>query len=848
MRLPFSSLMFASGRNSIRGRYLHIAFFITLLLLFFTITLDYYVSYKSRQSNKHLESHDKILHIVYKFQNAISRGDNIVSDHLLSASSESYIKWNRQYKIMLESLAKLKKSSWASTSTGRNEIDKLHDNITKLNKHTLELIEVRLNAEKQFPGIFAAQAIMLPENQKFLSASEYALEEIRLDRDSKANRLLFKKISRTRWLWVQIISNFRMYLINKLSAISTNSLAAQIRDIETYYSVLTHNLKDLHKTIYSASLSDLNMGLETEIALKKMLAASKKWKQAFDHVKKINASEYWRTDRVIQVNRIQPIRSQTEKHMQRLLNYIQTISKHSLKNATRTADDIVNTLWLMTLFGLILIVITYKYFDSRVLKPVAHITEAIKAEAEGNHDHLVPIARFSETQNLVDAFSNMRKQIQARESMLEHQALHDALTKLPNRSLLVDRINADIRQADNDKPLALLLLDLNDFKEVNDSLGHMTGDMVLEQAGIRIKSLLRETDMVARQGGDEFSVLLPNTDQNLAILIAKKISQAIANVFIVNNNSLYIGASIGIALYPEHANNTVSLLKAADVAMYIAKRNQHAYFVYNSVLSENSSGHLVIIKGLQNAIQSGELQLFFQPIVNIKSQNPIGIEALLRWKHPQHGYISPDDIVTIAEHHGLIDVLLEWVLGKSLEMLAVLNHNLKSELYISVNVTLNNLKSNSLLTIIDKAISRSTVPAKQLVLDLPEKAIMSGSRPVMENLCKLKKRGVKLAINDFGSGLSSVAMLKRSPIDTVKIYRNYICNLTTNKNNIVIVKSTINLAHNMGLQVVATGIEDKDTWDLLEEMQSDNGQGNAISLPMAANEFSRWLGSEHTIL
>jgi len=424
---------------------------------------------------------------------------------------------------------------------------------------------------------------------------------------------------------------------------------------------------------------------------------------------------------------------------------------------------------------------------------------------------------------------------------LQHQALHDSLTGLPNRNLLADRVEQALRTGQRQsKPLALLLADLDRFKEINDTLGHLNGDLVLKQVAEHLQQVVRSSDTVARLGGDEFAILLPTAEVDDATKICRKLIARLEQTIELEGHSFEIGASIGIAMYPEHGSDVTTLMQRADVAMYAAKRAHSGYMVYEADQDQHGLKTLSLIGELRTALEEDQLLLCYQPVINLQDETISGVEALVRWRHPRLGLLQPDDFIPVAEQTGLIQPLTTWVLETAAEQSQQWAKQ-GLELRIAVNLSAHNLHDlhfpEKFLDIIDQ----DEVQVPRLRLEITETAIMSGSSHALEVLNRLSARGVRISIDDFGTGYSSLNYLKRLPVDEIKIDRSFVTHMTIDENDTVIVRSTIDLAHNMGLKVVAEGAEDEATYQLLGRLHCDLVQGFHISIPLTAEELVDWL-------
>jgi len=431
--------------------------------------------------------------------------------------------------------------------------------------------------------------------------------------------------------------------------------------------------------------------------------------------------------------------------------------------------------------------------------------------------------------------------LHAGEEQLRRQAWHDSLTGLPNRALLHERITAALGDApDAPRPLALLLLDLNHFKEINDALGHERGDALLRVAADRLRGVVRAGDTVARLGGDEFAVLLPGADAAGAARVADTIRASLDAPLQVEGQLLRVGASVGIALAPVHGTDGMTLLRRADMAMDTAKRGRLGQALYDPAQDQHSPERLALIGELRDAIERGELTLHYQPQVDLKSGHVCGVEALVRWPHPVHGLIPPDRFIPLAEQTGLIAPLTDWVLaeairqGRKWQRAGLL-------LGVSVNLSMWNLHDPALPERVAALLREHGLSPAWLRLELTESALMADTDRAMDVLARLSALGVRLAVDDFGSGYSSLAYLKTLPVDELKIDKGFVREMATDATDAAIVASTVALGHALGLRVVAEGIEDRATWDLLAGMGCDVAQGYHIARPLPPDALARWL-------
>jgi diguanylate cyclase (GGDEF)-like protein/PAS domain S-box-containing protein len=426
------------------------------------------------------------------------------------------------------------------------------------------------------------------------------------------------------------------------------------------------------------------------------------------------------------------------------------------------------------------------------------------------------------------------------EEALRNQALHDELTGLPNRTLLQDRAAQAMLAARRDStPLTLLLLDLDRFKEINDTFGHHYGDLLLQQIGPRIRNVLRTSDTVARLGGDEFGILLPGIDTDASAAVAQQLLQSLEAPFELEGQSFEIGASIGVAGYPGHGSDTATLLRRADVAMYVAKRGQTGVVVYTSEQDHYSARRLALGGELRRAIEQNELLLHFQPKLDLSTGTLVGVEALVRWQHSQRGFLPPSEFVPLAEQTGLIYPLTRWVLEAALRQ----HHAWRAtglDIPVAVNLSRRSLHDPHLSDMVAELLARLGVASAGLELEITEGSLMSDPARAAENLIQLRTLGVRVSVDDFGTGYSSLASLKNLAVDELKIDQSFVQAMATDASSRAIVRAIIDLADNLNLRVVAEGIEDRATWDVLVGLGCGVGQGYFISRPIAADELEAW--------
>jgi diguanylate cyclase (GGDEF)-like protein len=424
----------------------------------------------------------------------------------------------------------------------------------------------------------------------------------------------------------------------------------------------------------------------------------------------------------------------------------------------------------------------------------------------------------------------------------EFLALHDTLTQLPNRVLVRDRterVAAAARR--HGTTAAVMLLDLDRFKEVNDTFGHAHGDALLQEVGRRLLTGVRDADTVARVGGDEFVILIGDlASEEAALEVASRVASLFDESFNVNDVRLDVEASIGVAVFPTHGESFEELLQRADIAMYAAKATHVGPTMYLPALDVHSPERLALLGDLRTAIDRDELLLHFQPKLNLRSGEIEGFEALVRWQHPDRGLVPPDEFIPLAERTGLIHPLTRWVLEHAVaQSRGWLDQGLRMP--VAVNVSARSVLDPNFPTVVAAILDDHDLPASLLDLEITETAMVADPNRAREVVTALAKLGVQLSIDDFGVGYTSLSHLKRLPVHELKIDRSFVANMNVDENDAVIVRSTVDLGRNLGLRVVAEGVESAEVSDLLLEIGCDLAQGYYFAGPMPAAEVTDWL-------
>jgi diguanylate cyclase (GGDEF)-like protein len=427
----------------------------------------------------------------------------------------------------------------------------------------------------------------------------------------------------------------------------------------------------------------------------------------------------------------------------------------------------------------------------------------------------------------------------------QHAALHDGLTGLPNRILYTERLAAALADG---QPLAVLLLDLDRFKEVNDTLGHQYGDALLQQVAARVGDVLRSGDTVARLAGDEFAVLLPGADPATAVTVAERVQHRLHRSFTLSDVTVDVEASLGIALAPAHGDTAEALMRCADVAMYTAKDAKNGAVVYEPATATQQPSRLLLLGDLRRALeQPDELVLHYQPKVRLPLGDLCGVEALVRWRHPTRGPVPPGEFIPVAENTGLVNLLTTHVLRQAVTQAAEWQAR-GLHLPVAVNLSTRCLVDPTLLDRVRRLLDEHALPAHLLRLEVTESAVMANPTLAQHTLTGLNRLGVRLSIDDYGTGYSSMAYLKRLPVDELKVDRSFVLHMTDGDNDdAILVRSAIDLGHNLGLTVVAEGVERPDHVAALQQLGCDVAQGYHYARPMPAPQLLTWIHDHRAV-
>lgn len=543
---------------------------------------------------------------------------------------------------------------------------------------------------------------------------------------------------------------------------------------------------------------------------------------------------------------------QTTPALEIFLNSMEDLVALQARRAQSQAEDArengTRSKRLMVLLGLAAVLagaLSAWTITRSVSRPLAEAVGFADAIAAGQLNGTLPEATGDEIGTLIAALERMRTGIADRETRILTLAYRDSLTGLPNRTLFNDRLRQAISAATRTgHPASVLVMDLDRFKHVNDILGHRAGDELIKDVASRLEHAMhRDSDTIARLGGDEFAILLPTQDSREAMHVAQSLLKTLELPITLDGQPVDVGASIGLASCPEHGDDADQLLSRADVAMYIAKRANSGVAVFDESFDRNREDSLSLMGELRRAVEQNQLVLNFQPKVALSTGMGRHVEALVRWQNPERGIVPPDQFIPFAERTGYIKAITRWVIERAIVEAAHWRRT-GLDVGVSINISAQDLARQDLPKILSGLLDGHSVPPESICLEITESAIMDDPKAALATLDRLHAMRFRLSIDDFGTGYSSLSYLKRLPVQELKIDKSFVMNMANDADDAAIVRSTIDLAHNMGLMVVAEGIENQQIWDLLESWGCDYGQGYFVSRPLTSTKLEEWYARE----
>lgn len=825
-----------NSKTSLRFQYIVSAIVVVSLFTIGSILAGFYFKYAAEKNSSLLKLHDTIIVNVNELRNAIWKADKslyVLLNYSERVQDKEIKSQFNQIGVKLKKLSEIEDIEKIGVMKYVNRMVAVQE---KLNAAVNQLLELRKDVNWLHPILPFINTTLRESNNNFETALSQALSEsFEPGKDSYSGEVN-KLLNDLKDIWRLKRIDFRGALIRYAGLKTKNT--SQEKNIADYFVLINKKLKKLEVIRKRGGL-----GFVTENTLFIMNESSQKWYEEYNELLKIINLNEWRSDIGYVYTKIQPLQKEVFEELELLEKALNDWSSQNTKHIDEAAKNINIELWLLTSITILFVIIIYFKFNRSLLLPLEEVTRSISIHTGDSENLIFPDKGSKEINILVSAFNNMRKQVHHRQMVLEFQAMHDSLTGLPNRALLQDRLEQSINQAErNDSHMTLLLLDLDRFKDINDTLGHPVGDVVLRKISRRLENCLRSTDTVARLGGDEFAIITSYSDRSQIQSFIDRIIKDIERVITIEEQDLYVGLSIGVASYPKDGFDADTLIQHADIAMYSAKRENKNQEFYNSEKDYYSADNLTLLADLKAEFKNptDKIQLYFQPQVDLNSGKVLSVESLIRWNHPVQGYLPAEQIVRMAEQTGLISELTNWVIRESIHEFSKWND---PDITFSINLSVWNLQDAGLVSFVLERLQESNIKPEKISFEITESAVMSDPVRAREVLNTLSDMGIALAIDDYGTGFSSLAYLKLLPVKYLKIDKSFVVDMLDDEDDAIIVHSTIELAHNLGMLVIAEGVESEDTLVKLRELGCDYAQGYIIAKPMPANEIQEWVNN-----
>ncbi len=825
-----------STQTSLRKRYI----FLTVLIGLFVITVVAFSYNKLISTREKVTSaYENILREqshLEEVRNTLLTINQDINLFVLDPINEDLIfKIELNTENSLRSLNSLKNADHTYHQDIQSITEETIDNFKKLKEAISYLVDFRLDINKQYPGLDISANIMENQQDTIKSGFSILISEIESGDLKPHSPEIYPLLLKSYADWIKAISQTRIYMANRLASFSTDILDEQGKSLEDVYRHFVNNVTSLEE-LYAGEDS-----FEATEIIESILTISQSWYENFVIVRKISESDHWRSDTRIIKNQVFPLVAKITDNLNDIQNKLK-LEKMNTDSALNKSDETFNKL-IFVIIGLFLFFIAALLISMEwlIFSPIEKVTKALRSKAIDIELPKIKSSNTLEVGKLIEAFIEMNDEVTQRQNALEHQAMHDHLTGLPNRFLLNQRIEYQLLSSERQqRPFILFLMDLDFFKDINDTLGHAAGDRLLIEVSERIQKTIRKSDTLARLGGDEFAILFPDSQPEYASNLAETIIEKLTQPIQIDNHKVNIGVSIGIVSYPDDGKEIESLLQYADMAMYTAKRKRIGYSFYESAQNTYSKTWLNLINEVSQALEQDLFEISFQPQIHAHNGQICGAEGLLRWNHPEYGFISPEKIIEAAERTGIIHKLSLTMIEKAISECRQW-HLAGHAIGVSVNLSVRDLANKNLTERVKELMDQYGLDYRFLTLEITESIMMENLALSLEVLNKLHELGINISIDDFGTGFSSLAYLKRLPVDELKIDKSFIMEINEDANDKKIVSSTINLGHNLGLKVVAEGIETQKVMQLITDMGCDKLQGYFISKPINANAFKQLL-------
>ena len=523
---------------------------------------------------------------------------------------------------------------------------------------------------------------------------------------------------------------------------------------------------------------------------------------------------------------------------------VYAVLQYSLDAALEPYQSLFLVLIGLAVLALLLTFVFSVIIARGVARPLTVLDQAARRIEAGDYSEKVQVNQVDEIGRLSVTFNDMMDGISEREEKIAYQSLHDTLTGLPNRRQFENRLHELLGAHGDQKDyvFSVLLIAIERFSEINNTLGHDNGDLLIKQIGSRLQNDVKQSDLLARLASDEFVILLPTIGCDDASLIGQRILDSFEQPFGTEGVNIDVSARIGIAAFPQHGSDPKTLLQRADIAVYEAMANKQHVAVYDFEQDPHKPERLSMMGELRKGLEQGEFEFYYQPKVDISTGKVTAVEALIRWIHPEHGFMPPDDFIPLAEQTGHVQKLTEWALREGFHQCRKWL-DAGDRIRMGINLSARDLTNRSLPVMVQELLTEFDLPPELIILEITESAVMEDPQRALSVLNSLKNMGVSLAIDDYGIGYSSLSYLKKLPVSEIKVDKSFVMDLATNAEDEILVRSTIDLGHNLGLKVTAEGVEDIESLDKLAGFGCETAQGYHISKPLPASAFEEFMAT-----
>ncbi|HHC71335.1 MAG TPA: EAL domain-containing protein [Thiotrichales bacterium] len=833
--------------HTIRGRLLLVTVVVSALLLIFALMVRVHVQRTSQRHIDHIQLRSSASHLLTSLALGTRELENRIQRYVIHPCDDHRDALVRGLEMEKERLEAMRGAELVSPTTYLAAVlDEMEVEIAALDGAIHRLFQIRSEVESWFPAMKIMRSEMFPAKNDFDTALSAVLDEA--VPSAALSPPLQEVLLRLRHNFGRLVSEFRLHVADR-SGIFSNRPASgptnQTENIAIYHAAILHDLQRLEELASRGG----EPSFELLTTIEQLRAAYPRWWNHYMEVKTILDSDQWRRDLLLLERQIDPLLTSIQQRLSVLQLALDNTSGRDITTLSTLSRQLSDLSVIFVVAVVALLLLALAAFHRTLLKPMTRITQALLAEAKGAPPEPIPDSGGAEIRDLAEAFQQMREQVHIRQSRLDYMAHHDSLTGLPNRILFRDRLVHGIMMAERSRQIVgLIFLDLDRFKQINDTLGHDIGDQLLQELGRRLEHYCRGGDTVARLGGDEFAIVVEAlTSREQVRTIAEKLQGCLEKEVEVEGHLLNVTASLGVAIYPTDQQTPDDLIKAADTAMYSAKNaGGNRIEFYSREMTARVVEHMEMEKLLRRAVREGELTIHYQPIIDLQSRRIVAVESLLRWHHPDREDISPARFVPVLEEGRLIGTVTQWML----QVISGQFRDFRRQGFLLDHITLNLsgrlLQERGVIDDLMGELRSGRFDPHTLIIEITEDTLTRHFDEASEILSRLKELGVRIALDDFGTGQSSLNHLRKFPIDILKVDREFVRDIPDDRYDSELVAAMIAMAEKLGIEVVAEGVETEEQLAFLERHHCRYAQGYLFGCPQSEEELARSMSEEST--